>query len=79
MLIQVALFARAWIEMSFIMRSRFVSEVALFARAWIEINPKGYKLRNYPVALFARAWIEIRFIVYIITGFCGRPLCEGVD
>ena len=35
---EVALFARAWIEIYFLLLSLFVSRVALFARAWIEIE-----------------------------------------
>ena len=33
----VALFTRAWIEISFINLSKQIGNVALFTRAWIEI------------------------------------------
>ena len=55
----VALFARAWIEMSKIIKSPFVALVALFARAWIEMNEGIKSYSRLFVALFARAWIEI--------------------
>ena len=60
----VALFTRAWIEMSLI-TSRFNTiTVALFTRAWIEMLMYYKALRTALVALFTRAWIEI-------TAVCG--------
>ena len=55
---KVALFARAWIEISLPLLQELLRCVALFARAWIEITTMlcCYKQN---VALFARAWIEI--------------------
>ena len=56
---QVALFARAWIEIWDAFFPDQSDEVALFARAWIEIpNPIKQRWANL-VALFARAWIEM--------------------
>ena len=56
----VALFARAWIEISQSPKNLSHHFVALFARAWIEISPTGvYTITEDYVALFARAWIEI--------------------
>ena len=55
----VALFARAWIEISVNSVKWFLSMVALFARAWIEIEALSVSALSQPVALFARAWIEI--------------------
>ena len=55
----VALFTRAWIEISLINRIAEVKVVALFTRAWIEIAPKGESRSSQSVALFTRAWIEI--------------------
>ena len=58
--IKVALFARAWIEITKGVNHNLVIYVALFARAWIEISDRlGICKRHYKVALFARAWIEI--------------------
>ena len=59
--LQVALFARAWIE---IINGTVIigrTWVALFARAWIEIPYWGIYITAYCVAPFARAWIEISF------------------
>ena len=56
---KVALFTRAWIEITWTKSNFLDTLVALFTRAWIEIwlgphlNFKSY------VALFTRAWIEI--------------------
>ena len=55
----VALFTRAWIEISSIRNIRLQAQVALFTRAWIEISFFGAKNRLLSVALFTRAWIEI--------------------
>ena len=57
--IEVALFARAWIEISAALQSKIVTSVALFARAWIEIPKILFQHLCQCVALFARAWIEI--------------------
>ena len=55
----VALFTRAWIEISYI-SGKFASQsVALFTRAWIEISYISGKFASQSVALFTRAWIEI--------------------
>ena len=56
----VALFARAWIEITKKLPVPQAGSVALFARAWIEIRSSGYVKGDVTVALFARAWIEIR-------------------
>ena len=55
----VALFTRAWIEMTEILLICLWSRVALFTRAWIEINFIVLKRYQNGVALFTRAWIEI--------------------
>ena len=55
----VALFTRAWIEISLEMDSRFCGVVALFTRAWIEIPCLSHCALRLFVALFTRAWIEI--------------------
>ena len=75
----VALFARAWIEIVPILISGLFKIVALFARAWIEINPTLKSVRLASVALFARAWIEIYSSGTLLLVNDGRPLCEGVD
>ena len=57
--IVVALFTRAWIEISSSSSEDFTTSVALFTRAWIEISPFMKNAPLKPVALFTRAWIEI--------------------
>ena len=57
----VALFTRAWIEISPVLKSPFKNDVALFTRAWIEIILDAISLLKIGVALFTRAWIEINF------------------
>ena len=54
----VALFTRAWIEISFAVATADVTIVALFTRAWIETEWLSYKQPHPNVALFTRAWIE---------------------
>ena len=77
---QVALFARAWIEI--------MSSVVLIIHAVKSPSLRGRGLKSYwgiyitaycRVALFARAWIEIAMEHNLISGLIGRPLCEGVD
>ena len=57
--LRVALFTRAWIEITLTYPATFAAVVALFTRAWIEIfcDCKADDFCN--VALFTRAWIEI--------------------
>ena len=55
----VALFTRAWIEISSSMSLEKATDVALFTRAWIEIIKGRFAPSLYFVALFTRAWIEI--------------------
>ena len=55
----VALFTRAWIEMSGYRYRCFCVCVALFTRAWIEISDMDFTDNTGNVALFTRAWIEI--------------------
>ena len=75
----VALFARAWIEITNACVVHFKSDVALFARAWIEMNMLIIYIINTHVALFARAWIEIMSLEKATDLTVSRPLCEGVD
>ena len=57
--LQVALFTRAWIEITCQIRQRVNILVALFTRAWIEMG-SFYALGAFTsVALFTRAWIEM--------------------
>ena len=77
--LKVALFARAWIEMPVVIFITSFILVALFARAWIEIFC-GFGIQlEHRVALFARAWIEIAYLHGGIFNPGCRPLCEGVD
>ena len=55
----VALFARAWIEMAQMSTVLLYLPVALFARAWIEMFEPDDNTTIPLVALFARAWIEM--------------------
>ena len=76
----VALFARAWIEISYTDSGAQTMEVALFARAWIEIKDLACKSAVLmAVALFARAWIEIPPRKLRPENAPRRPLREGVD
>ena len=55
----VALFTRAWIEISIAPPVLIGKIVALFTRAWIEIFFVCEIVDLTLVALFTRAWIEI--------------------
>ena len=55
----VALFTRAWIEISTAVVNFLDTSVALFTRAWIEIPAIAKRCMTAFVALFTRAWIEI--------------------
>ena len=56
----MALFTRAWIEISMVFTAYKLCKVALFTRAWIEIRILGnICVFDTRVALFTRAWIEI--------------------
>ena len=56
----VALFTRAWIEITEEPIPHLITLVALFTRAWIEIALTVTENITEAVALFTRAWIEIR-------------------
>ena len=75
----VALFTRAWIEITNLSVDAKGTSVALFTRAWIEIHKSVKCTRIHVVALFTRAWIEIMPIAYFTFVPTGRPLHEGVD
>ena len=79
MVLSVALFTRAWIEIATFTKNGRTDEVALFTRAWIEIRPALIGGREYLVALFTRAWIEMPPIAKYPRSSYGRPLHEGVD
>ena len=53
----VALFTRAWIEISTGLMYKGLNAVALFTRAWIEISKNKIQGVAMEVALFTRAWI----------------------
>ena len=63
MSVAVALFTRAWIEITATFRVNMQGYVALFTRAWIEILLAMEYRIILMVALFTRAWIEIRLAV----------------
>ena len=75
----VALFTRAWIEITFLLALNFADTVALFTRAWIEIRQETHAEKRLFVALFTRAWIEIQSVHVKVSTTYGRPLYEGVD
>ena len=77
--IYVALFTRAWIEMSKLYPRYLRLLVALFTRAWIEMADMVCQPDFLAVALFTRAWIEIALRSDELQGALGRPLHEGVD
>ena len=58
--IAVASFAEAWIEMCPIRSARRAILVASFAEAWIEIAYPSLSAAPAIVASFAEAWIEIK-------------------
>ena len=73
----VALFTRAWIEITLPNATRIKRCVALFTRAWIEIVFGIKALPIIFVALFTRAWIEISDYIGIDTLTARRTLYEG--
>ena len=75
----VALFTRAWIEITAFCLDNANYRVALFTRAWIEIASQNYKDHVPLVALFTRAWIEIFLLNFMLSQDNCRPLHEGVD
>ena len=76
---EVALLARAWIEIVCPSSSTYIFIVALLARAWIEINMMPRSGRFTFVALLARAWIEIQRWAKRGDKKDGRSPCESVD
>ena len=75
----VALFTRAWIEISKKLTLQQQNAVALFTRAWIEML-LTFATHGLPyVALFTRAWIEIEHEIPSVAVLLCRPLYEGVD
>ena len=76
---KVALFTRAWIEISKNKIQGVAMEVALFTRAWIEIIRAKDGSQTTAVALFTRAWIEMAAISQLGTTKSSRTLHEGVD
>ena len=72
----VALFTRAWIEISTAISVLKTSLVALFTRAWIEILHGFYEQEAASVALFTRAWIEIPTHLSRV-GSCVSPSSRG--
>ena len=77
--LKVALFTRAWIEITAAARLPDGLLVALFTRAWIEITAVCGYMDMVGVALFTRAWIEITKDGATVVVSNGRPLHEGVD
>ena len=75
----VALFTRAWIEISLKSGLAKAAKVALFTRAWIEMMKLHNGVELARVALFTRAWIEITADKTKIDSFTSRPLHEVVD
>ena len=79
LVLSVALFTRAWIEITGNVHLPFGAVVALFTRAWIEIPHQYFRLSFVKVALFTRAWIEIEDGTLSVVKGGSRPLHEGVD
>ena len=75
----VALFTRAWIEISLFENKASWNNVALFTRAWIEIESVYLRDNEAFVALFTRAWIEISSAKDDVKKVFSRPFHEGVD
>ena len=63
----VALFTRAWIEITRSEEPPQYRRVALFTRAWIEMKNGSHNAIPLLVALFTRAWIEIAWIAVVIS------------
>ena len=57
---RVALYARAWVEITLQSAIILALIVALYARAWVEIRLWRQDADVGFVALYARAWVEIR-------------------
>ena len=58
-LVWVALYARAWVEIIALCRRHRFLAVALYARAWVEIKRFANLSPHLYVALYARAWVEM--------------------
>ena len=59
-LLPVAPFAGAWIEITRIYTNAWNTKVAPFAGAWIEITIGSLRFPSIAVAPFAGAWIEMK-------------------
>ena len=79
MFLQVALFARAWIEIYFEKMTGVNGQGRPLCEG-VDWNTHVVKnISALQVALFARAWIEIVSATVLSTVNKRRPLCEGVD
>ena len=74
---KVALFTRAWIEITSNVPPLICFSVALFTRAWIEIVILCLRYMLLIVALFTRAWIEIYLITVLIAIIRKSPSSRG--
>ena len=79
MVIDVAPFAGAWIEIKFCYSICFLETVAPFAGAWIEIYTIIGKYAKTLVAPFAGAWIEIIPLPFLLASLLRRTLRGCVD
>ena len=58
-ILDVALYARAWVEIKVFADLDLFGAVALYARAWVEMHGVLVAWAALLVALYARAWVEI--------------------
>ena len=78
-LVPVAPFTGAWIEITPFWVIRTPQPVAPFTGAWIEMVDQTAPLAGNRVAPFTGAWIEIASIVTAVADVLGRSLHGSVD
>ena len=77
--IQVALFTRAWIEISVVWSFRLIMPSPSSRGRGLKCAMVRYIAHIDNVALFTRAWIEINIWGEVDKLWGSRPLHEGVD
>ena len=75
----VAPFTGAWIEIDGRIRESSRGAVAPFTGAWIEIPAASDDGGGLPVAPFTGAWIEIVVVFTVFVVMAGRSLHGSVD
>ena len=79
MVMLVALYTSAWIEISIVPALKTTTLVALYTSAWIEISSSRIPDWLPFVALYTSAWIEIAPTFCPLSKLGSRTLHECVD